>query len=62
LLQVVILQVNGIAQAADSVHVLSIGRLRMRLAKEKAVVVKEFYSSSMQVSCRKHFEPCKMAS
>lgn len=46
---VVILQVNGIAQAADSLHVLSIGRLRMRLAKEKAVVVKEFYSSSMQL-------------
>ncbi|XP_066400496.1 stomatal closure-related actin-binding protein 1-like isoform X1 [Miscanthus floridulus] len=46
---VVILQVNGIAQAADSVHVLSIGRLRMRLAKEKAVVAKEFYSSSMQL-------------
>ncbi|KAJ1292135.1 hypothetical protein BS78_02G369200 [Paspalum vaginatum] len=47
---VVILQVNGIDQAADCLHVLCIGRLRMRLAKEKAVVAKEFYSSSMQVS------------
>lgn len=46
---VVILQVNGVAQAADSVHVLCIGRLRMRLAKEKTVVAKEFYSSSMQL-------------
>ncbi|WVZ66865.1 hypothetical protein U9M48_016028 [Paspalum notatum var. saurae] len=46
---VVILQVNGVAQAADCVHVLCIGRLRMRLAKEKAVVAKEFYSSSMQL-------------
>ncbi|KAJ1292136.1 hypothetical protein BS78_02G369200 [Paspalum vaginatum] len=46
---VVILQVNGIDQAADCLHVLCIGRLRMRLAKEKAVVAKEFYSSSMQL-------------
>uniref|UniRef100_A0A804QPM1 Uncharacterized protein n=1 Tax=Zea mays TaxID=4577 RepID=A0A804QPM1_MAIZE len=42
---VVILQVNGVAQAADSVHILCIGRLQMRLAKEKTIIVKEFYST-----------------
>ncbi|XP_062186362.1 stomatal closure-related actin-binding protein 1-like [Phragmites australis] len=46
---VVVLQVNGIAQPSDSLHVLCIGRLRMRLAKGKTVVAKEFYSSSMQL-------------
>jgi len=46
---VVVLLVNGVAQPADSLHVLCIGRLRMRLARGKAVVAKEFYSSSMQL-------------
>nr|CAB3455125.1 unnamed protein product [Digitaria exilis] len=46
---VVVLQVNGVTQPADSLHVLCIGRLRMRLAKGTSVVAKEFYSSSMQL-------------
>ncbi|XP_062189828.1 stomatal closure-related actin-binding protein 1-like isoform X2 [Phragmites australis] len=46
---VVVLQVNGIAQPSDALHVLCIGRLRMRLAKGKTVVAKELYSSSMQL-------------
>ncbi|KAL6657070.1 hypothetical protein ACP70R_004850 [Stipagrostis hirtigluma subsp. patula] len=46
---VVVLQVNGTAQHADSLHVLCIGKLRMRLAKGKTVIAKEFYSSSMQL-------------
>ncbi|KAM0865990.1 hypothetical protein ACQ4PT_042880 [Festuca glaucescens] len=46
---VVVLQVNGIGQPTDSIHVLCIGKLRMRLAKGKTVVAKEFYSSSMQL-------------
>jgi hypothetical protein len=50
-LQVVVLQLNGIDQPKESVHVLNVGRLRMRLCKGKAVVAKEFYSSSMQVGC-----------
>lgn len=38
---------NGIVQAADSVHAICIGRLRMRLATAKAVVnAKKFYSLS----------------
>jgi hypothetical protein len=57
--QVVVLQVNGVAQPADSLHVLCIGRLRMRLARGKAVVAKEFYSSLMQVFCRNHFQHLK---
>uniref|UniRef100_K3XPL1 Stomatal closure-related actin-binding protein PH domain-containing protein n=1 Tax=Setaria italica TaxID=4555 RepID=K3XPL1_SETIT len=44
-----VLQVNVVAQPADSLHVLCIGRLRMRLAKGAPVIAKEFYSSSMQL-------------
>nr|CAB3495841.1 unnamed protein product [Digitaria exilis] len=46
---VVVLQLNGIEQPKESVHVLNVGRLRMRLTKGKSVVAKEFYSSSMQL-------------
>lgn len=46
---VVVLQLNGIDQPKESVHVLNVGRLRMRLSKGKTVVAKEFYSSSMQL-------------
>ncbi|AQL06443.1 Stomatal closure-related actin-binding protein 1 [Zea mays] len=47
--QVVVLQSNGVDQPKESVHVLNVGRLRMRLTKGKSVVAKEFYSSSMQL-------------
>ncbi|XP_062211368.1 stomatal closure-related actin-binding protein 1-like [Phragmites australis] len=46
---VVVLQLNGVDQPKESVHVLDVGRLRMRLTKGKLVVAKEFYSSSMQI-------------
>ncbi|KAF0895148.1 hypothetical protein E2562_006850 [Oryza meyeriana var. granulata] len=46
---VIVLQVNGIKQPTDSIHVICIGKLRMRLAKGKTVIAKEFYSSSMQL-------------
>lgn len=46
---VVVLQLNGVEQPKESVHVLNVGRLRMRLTKGKSVVAKEFYSSSMQL-------------
>ncbi|PWZ58527.1 hypothetical protein Zm00014a_028246 [Zea mays] len=46
---VVVLQLNGIDLPKESVHVLNVGRLRMRLTKGKSVVAKEFYSSSMQL-------------
>ncbi|KAL6593782.1 hypothetical protein ACP70R_048683 [Stipagrostis hirtigluma subsp. patula] len=46
---VVVLQLNGVDQPKESVHVLNVGRLRMRLTKGKSVVAKEFYSSSMQL-------------
>ncbi|KAK3147161.1 hypothetical protein QOZ80_3BG0278870 [Eleusine coracana subsp. coracana] len=46
---VVVLQLNGVDQPKESVHVLNVGRLRMRLMKGKSVVAKEFYSSSMQL-------------
>lgn len=47
--QVIVLQVNGVNQSTDSIHVLCIGKLRMRLAKGMTVVAKEFYSPSMQL-------------
>ncbi|KQK14962.1 stomatal closure-related actin-binding protein 1 [Brachypodium distachyon] len=46
---VIVLQVNGVNQSTDSIHVLCIGKLRMRLAKGMTVVAKEFYSPSMQL-------------
>ncbi|ONL98328.1 Stomatal closure-related actin-binding protein 1 [Zea mays] len=46
---VVVLQLNGIDLPKESVHVLNVGRLRMRLTKGNSVVAKEFYSSSMQL-------------
>ncbi|OEL33511.1 Stomatal closure-related actin-binding protein 1 [Dichanthelium oligosanthes] len=46
---VVLLQLNGTEEPKESVHVLNVGRLRMRLTKGKTVVAKEFYSSSMQL-------------
>lgn len=46
---VVVLQVNGMDQPTDSIHVLCVGKLRMRLAKGTTVVAREFYSSSMQL-------------
>ncbi|KAF7007282.1 hypothetical protein CFC21_022230 [Triticum aestivum] len=46
---VVVLQVNGINQPTDSIHILCVGKLRMRLAKGTTVVAREFYSSSMQL-------------
>ncbi|KAK3127860.1 hypothetical protein QOZ80_7AG0579310 [Eleusine coracana subsp. coracana] len=46
---VIVLQVNGVPQPADSLHVLCIGRLQIRLAKGKIVVAREFYSSAMQM-------------
>lgn len=48
-LQVVVVQENGNDCDVDSINVLNIGRLRMKLSRGKAVVAKEFYSSSMQV-------------
>lgn len=49
-LQVVVAQTNGVEHPLESIHVLHIGRMRMKLSKEKTTVAKEYYSSSMQVS------------
>ncbi|OAY74711.1 Stomatal closure-related actin-binding protein 1 [Ananas comosus] len=46
---VVVVQENGNDCDVDPIHVLNIGRLRMKLSRGKAVVAKEFYSSSMQL-------------
>lgn len=46
---VVVTQVNGIDQQSQSIHALHVGKMRMKLCKGKATVVKEYYSSAMQL-------------
>lgn len=50
LLQVVIIQMNSVDHPSESIHVLHVGKMRMKLCKGKTTVAKEYYSSSMQVS------------
>ncbi|KAL3752211.1 hypothetical protein ACJRO7_012944 [Eucalyptus globulus] len=47
--KVVVAQTNGVEHPLESIHVLHIGRMRMKLSKEKTTVAKEYYSSSMQL-------------
>ncbi|KAJ3683875.1 hypothetical protein LUZ60_014102 [Juncus effusus] len=46
---VVLIKMNGNDHPSDLIHVLNIGRLRIKLSKGKSILAKEFYSSSMQV-------------
>ncbi|KAK4762459.1 hypothetical protein SAY86_008227 [Trapa natans] len=46
---IVITQMNGIEQPSESIHVLHIGKMRMKLSKGNTAIAKEFYSSSMQL-------------
>ncbi|KVI08108.1 hypothetical protein Ccrd_013523 [Cynara cardunculus var. scolymus] len=46
---VVIIQMNGVDHPSESVHVLHVGKMRMKLCKGKTTVAKEYYSSSMQL-------------
>lgn len=47
--QVVIAQMNGEDYPSQSIHVLHIGKMRMKLCKGKSTVAKEYYSITMQV-------------
>ncbi|XP_071706938.1 stomatal closure-related actin-binding protein 1-like isoform X2 [Rutidosis leptorrhynchoides] len=47
---VVIIQMNGVDHPSESIHVLHVGKMRMKLSKGKTTMAKEYYSSSMQFS------------
>ncbi|TYI10274.1 hypothetical protein ES332_A09G131300v1 [Gossypium tomentosum] len=46
---VVVTQMNGVDQPSESIHVLHVGKMRMKLRKGKATIAKEYYSGSMQL-------------
>lgn len=46
---VVISQMNGTNHPSESIHVLHVGRMRMKLCKGKSAIAKEYYSTSMQL-------------
>ncbi|KAA8549997.1 hypothetical protein F0562_001681 [Nyssa sinensis] len=46
---VVIGQMNGLDHQSQSIHVLHVGKMRMKLCKGKTTVTKEYYSNSMQL-------------
>lgn len=46
---IVIVQMNGSDHPSQSIHVLHIGKMRMKLCKGKTTVAKEYYSTSMQL-------------
>ncbi|KAK9065130.1 hypothetical protein SSX86_016513 [Deinandra increscens subsp. villosa] len=46
---VVIVQMNGADHPSESIHVLHVGKMRMKLCKDKTTVAKEYYSSFMQL-------------
>lgn len=46
---VVVVQMNGTDHTSETIHVLHIGRMRMKLCKGKTNVAKEYYSTSMQL-------------
>ncbi|GMI92327.1 stomatal closure-related actin binding protein 1 [Hibiscus trionum] len=46
---VVVTQMNGVDHPSESIHVLHVGKMRMKLCKGKTTIAKEYYSSSMQL-------------
>ncbi|XP_071929811.1 stomatal closure-related actin-binding protein 1-like [Coffea arabica] len=46
---VVIVQMNGLDHSSQSIHVLHVGKMRMKLHKGKTTMTKEYYSTSMQL-------------
>ncbi|KAH1033640.1 hypothetical protein J1N35_045814 [Gossypium stocksii] len=46
---VVVTQMNGVDQPSESIHVLHVGKMRMKLRKGKTAIAKEYYSSAMQL-------------
>ncbi|XP_061356369.1 stomatal closure-related actin-binding protein 1-like isoform X2 [Gastrolobium bilobum] len=46
---VVVTQINGSHHPNESIHLLHVGKMRMKLCKGKTTIAKEYYSSSMQL-------------
>lgn len=46
---VVVTQMNGVNHPSESIHVLHVGRMRIKLCKAKTTIAKEYYSTSMQL-------------
>ncbi|XP_011090182.1 stomatal closure-related actin-binding protein 1 isoform X1 [Sesamum indicum] len=46
---VVVIQMNGVDQPSQSIHVLHIGKMRIKLRKGQTTMAKEYYSNSMQL-------------
>ncbi|EPS57928.1 hypothetical protein M569_16888, partial [Genlisea aurea] len=46
---VVVIQMNGEDESLESIHVLHIGKMGMKLRKAKTVKAKEYYSNAMQL-------------
>ncbi|PIN09430.1 hypothetical protein CDL12_17991 [Handroanthus impetiginosus] len=46
---VVVIQMNGVDQPSQSIHVLHIGKMRIKLRKGKTTMAKEYYSNTMQL-------------
>ncbi|KAL3611434.1 hypothetical protein D5086_002454 [Populus alba] len=46
---VVVTQMNGLDHTSESIHVLHVGKMRMKLRKGKSTIAKEYYSTSMQL-------------
>ncbi|KAL1323882.1 stomatal closure-related actin-binding protein 1 isoform X2 [Arachis ipaensis] len=46
---VVVTQINGSHHPTESIHVLHVGKMRIKLCKGKTTIAKEYYSSSMQL-------------
>ncbi|XP_034689081.1 stomatal closure-related actin-binding protein 1-like [Vitis riparia] len=46
---VVITQMNGADHPSESIHMLHVGKMRIKLCKGKATIAKEYYSTSMQL-------------
>lgn len=46
---VVITQMNGTEHPSESIHILHVGKMRIKLCKGKMTIAKEYYSSNMQL-------------
>ncbi|TYH36545.1 hypothetical protein ES332_D13G272600v1 [Gossypium tomentosum] len=46
---VIVTQMNGVDQPSESIHVLHVVKMRMKLRKGKTAIAKEYYSSAMQL-------------
>lgn len=46
---VVVTQMNGVDHPSESIHVLHVGKMRIKLCKGKMTIAKEYYSTSMQL-------------